>query len=77
MDLKKTFLFKDNNEVYIHIISSWYKQFGFDGNFEFMFFEVLSRVMQLHWIKLNSYMCKTLHPFIVKTYFKKRYIYNF
>ncbi len=48
MDLKKTFLFKDIHEVYIRIINSWYKQFGFDGNFEFMFFEVLSRVMQLH-----------------------------
>jgi len=75
MDLKKTFLFKDIHEVYIHIINSWYKQFGFDGNFEFMFFEVLSRVMQLHWIKLNSYMCKNLHPFhCKKLFFKKVYI---
>jgi hypothetical protein len=48
MNIKKMFLFKDNNEIYIHIISSWYKQFGFDGNFEFMFFGVLSMVMQLH-----------------------------
>jgi hypothetical protein len=48
MDIKKTFLFKDNDEVYVHIINSWYKQFGCGGNFEVMFFEVLSRVMHLH-----------------------------
>jgi hypothetical protein len=65
-------LFEDNNNVYIHIISSWYNLFGFDSNFLFVCFKALTLAMQLNGIILYQYMCRKFASIsLQKNYFKK------